>query len=315
MAIEIEGLDTGLRFNDVKGIFEEQVAFPVASSSAKRAEKALDLLHRNLPRPSAHLRNRTIVQSVITLTCHLLRNDVPEKKFLDIAAFTEVFGKELARQVELGQEATDVDYIEFQRTVNANLRSGAGTRNAILLRKLFSKSPDVYSSICNNASVIHGIESDIANKSSQINELIYQINERYAAGEGKGKDLFKLTNKTTKALNELGKVARDLEGYRRLVEQLYFLFRESIGQRLENQLPQSFRHINDLRTLNEHDVDHGKPQKVAKKRRDLADTFRQYSGAPTPDSVDPAAFLLAHANILGAIENDLRILAKRYVAS
>lgn len=41
---------------------------------------------------------------------------------------------ELSRQVELGQEATDADYISFQRTVNANVRSGARTRQEQALR-------------------------------------------------------------------------------------------------------------------------------------------------------------------------------------
>jgi len=38
----------------------------------------------------------------------------------------------LSRQVELGHEATDSDYLTFQRTVNANVKSGAKTRQQIL---------------------------------------------------------------------------------------------------------------------------------------------------------------------------------------
>ncbi|MGY0798168.1 DUF262 domain-containing protein [Lysobacter sp. A286] len=314
MVIEIEGLGAGLRFADVKNIFEAQSNFPTTSANAKRAQKALDLLHKHLPHPSTHLRNRTMVQSVITMTCHLLRVGVPEKRFKEVVAFIEAFGKELSRQVELGQNANDYDYLDFQRTVNANLRSGADTRNAILLRKLFSMHPDLYSSVSDGVAVAKGVEADIGSKASGISNLIYQVNERYAAKNGK--DLFKITNKTAKALTtDMGGVVRSSGKYKEFVEGLYFIFRESIGQRLEGELPTSFGHVNDLRTLNEHDVDHGKDSKVAKKRKALADTFRLYAGAPTPDSIDPSAYCLMQANILGALENDLRVLAKKYAGS
>lgn len=311
MVIEIEGLGAGLRFADVKGIFEAQNNFPATSASAKRVQKALDILHKHLPRPSTHLRNKTMVQSVITMACHLLRVGVPEKRFKEVVAFVEEFGKELSRQVELGQNANDYDYLDFQRTVNANLRSGADTRNAILLRKLFSMRPDLYSSVSDGVAVARGVEADIASKSANIANLIYQVNERYAAKNGK--DLFKLTNRTTKALaTDMGGVVRSSAEYKAFVESLYFVFREGIGQRLEGELPNSFDHVNDLRTLNEHDVDHGKDSRVAKKRRALAETFQLYAGAPTPDSIDPSAFCLMQVNILGALENDLRLLAKKY---
>lgn len=295
-------------------MFEEQSSFPATSASAKRVQNSLDLLHKYLPCPSTYLRNRTMVQSVITMACHLVRVGIPEKRFKDVAAFIEAFGKELARQVELGQGADDYDYLDFQRTVNANLRSGAGTRNSILLRKLFRMHPDLYSSMADGAAVAKGVEEDISEKAKSIASLIYQVNERYASKNGK--DLFKLTNKTAKALStDFSKLVKDFSEYRNFVESLYFVFRESSGQRLDGSLPQSFVHVNDLRTLNEHDVDHGKDSRVEKKRKALADTFRLYSGATTPDSIDPSAYCLMQANILGALENDLRVLSKKYAGS
>ncbi|PWG68550.1 hypothetical protein DF186_24910, partial [Enterococcus hirae] len=75
----------------------------------------------------------------------------------------------------------DYDYIDFQRTVNANLRSGAGIRNAVLLRKLFRTHPDLYSSMTDGASVAHGVEADVSARASDVRELIFQVNERYAA--------------------------------------------------------------------------------------------------------------------------------------
>lgn len=310
VVLEVEGLDTGLRFSDVKNTFQAHSKFPESSAVGKRVKKALDLLHKHMPRPANHLRNRTIVQSVVTMTCHLLRAGVPEKRFAEVAAFVEAFGRDLSRQVELGKAATDYDYIDFQRTVNANLRSGAGVRNGILLRKLFRTHPDLYSSMTDGASVARGVEADVSARASDVRELIYQVNERYAAKEGK--DLFKMTNKTAKGLADIGTVIRNYGEYKHFIENMYFIFRESVGQRLEEQMPVSFVHVNQLRTLNEHDVDHGKERKVAKKRKELAATFLAYAGAPSPDAVDPSAYPLVQANVIAAVEADLRRLSKKY---
>lgn len=310
LLLEIEGVDSGLRFSDVKDTFEAHTTFPTSSAVAKRTKKALTILHNQMDRPAAHLRNRTMVQSLVTMTCHLLRAGVPDKKFKEVAGFAEEFGRELARQVELGKAATDHDYIDFQRTVNANLRSGAAIRNTILLRKLFRKHPDLYSVMSEGSAVAQGVEADIQGRADVVADLIYRVNERYAATEGT--DLFKMTNKAAKALSDMRGVVRDESGYKGLVENLYFVFREGVGQRLEDHVPPSFQHVNDLRTLNEHDVAHGKEAKAAKRRKELAETFRFYAGAPTPDALDPATYPLVQSNILGALEADLRALVKTY---
>lgn len=43
--IEIEGLDTGLRFDDIKDVFESHRSFSPTSAVANRIRAALDLLH------------------------------------------------------------------------------------------------------------------------------------------------------------------------------------------------------------------------------------------------------------------------------
>lgn len=314
MAIELEGFEVGLRFDDVKRVFEDHKAFPKNSAIAKRVRKALDLLNENLPKPCRQIRNRTTLQAFINMSCHLVQVGVPDTRFHDVANFVETFSKELSKQVEMGQQANDHDYLDFQRTVNANVRSGAKTRNTILLRKLFSKYPDLFSCVSSSSAIANGIEFDIESRSTQIAELVYQVNERHAAKHGE--DLFKPTNKSTNALAiEISSVSHDIDSYKKVVENLYFLFRESVGQRLGEDTPTSFQHVNELRTLNEHDTDHGKEGKVAKKRKDLATTFETYSGAKTPDALDPASFPLVQANLLGALENDLRSLNKKYAVT
>lgn len=310
VALEIEGLDSGLRLDDVKKVFEDNKTFSGNSAVAKRVNSALDILYKNLDHPEKLLRNRTLVQSVITLTCHLLRSGLQKDRHKDLASFIKIFLSELAEQVELGQEATDNDYLRFQKTVNANIRTGPQTRTDILLKKLFQHFPDFFSAFQNSASISSGIAHTIRESADAIKVSVSQINEVYASKYGK--DLFKPTNKTLAVLaSGLDGRTDDIGSYKSFIEGLYFLFKEGAGTRLDAMQPvDSFQDVNDLRTLNEHDVDHGKAGKVAKKRTELAEVFRKYSGSHTPESADPYTFTLVQANLLGALEADLARLLK-----
>jgi hypothetical protein len=103
--------------------------------------------------------------------------------------------------------------------------------------------------------------------------------------------------------------AKDLATYKGFVDQLYFIFRESIGQRLADAIPESFKDVNTLRTDLQHDVDHGEAWKVKAKRKKIGATFKKYAGAESPEVVDPSRFVLAPANLLSALELDLKNLA------
>src|SRR4029077_13434598 len=97
------------------------------------------------------------------------------------------------------------------------------------------------------------------------------------------------------------------QGYEKLVDDLYFLFRESAGTRLTTW-PTSFVHVNELRTDLRHDVDHGDAGKVRAKRRKAGSTFALYGGTGTPDTIEPVKFPLVQSNVLSAIEGDLRAI-------
>jgi hypothetical protein len=99
-----------------------------------------------------------------------------------------------------------------------------------------------------------------------------------------------------------------LQGYENLIDDVYFLFRESAGTRLGATLPTSFVHVNDLRTDLRHDVDHGDAGKVRAKKRKAGTTFALYAGGGTPDTIEPIKFPLIQSNILGALEGDLQVL-------
>lgn len=67
--------------------------------------------------------------------------------------------------------------------------------------------------------------------------------------------------------------------------------------------------MNVLRTDLQHDTDHGDTTKVKSKKTQAGSVFKRYSGDVSPDVLDPARFVLAQANILSAIELDLKNLA------
>jgi Protein of unknown function DUF262 len=304
--IEIEGLDTGLRFDDIKEVFDSQRNFSSTSAAAERIRTALDFLYSAFKGNGNSLRTRTIVQSLITLTCKLVVTGRYKGLESAIREFFEAFVRELTEQIELGQAATDTDYLTFQRSVNANVKGGAKMRHEIMLRKLFRLSPHLADVFDPSIVAESGVAGRVGELGESITQLIDQLNKKYAANTGE--DLFKATNKTAQALVRIRKTAKSLDQYKALIDDLYFLFRESAGSRLESKWPSSFVDVNELRTDLRHDVDHGKAKKVRSKRRKIGKIFANYAGGGSPDTMEPTKFPLVQSNILGAIEGDLRRL-------
>ena len=302
--IEIENLDAGLRFDDIREVFLSQSTFATTSAVGKRIKTALDFLNKAFKSKGSSLRTRTIVQSLITLTCKIIATGRSKGHEGQLRKFFENFMAELGEQVEMGQSATDSDYVTFQRSVNANVKGGARTRQEILLRKLFRIVPDLAEIFDPSAIAESGVSGRITSLGDSILKLVDQINGKHAARAGE--DLFKATNKTAQAFLRIRIPTKDVEAYEAFVDDLYFLFRESVGTRLGGAWPPSFTHINDLRTDLRHDVDHGDAAKVRAKRRKAGTTFALYAGGGTPDTIEPVKFPLIQSNILGAIEGDLR---------
>jgi hypothetical protein len=260
VVIEIEGLEAGLRFEDLKDVFEAQVRFPLSSAVAKRTRAALDFLNRTFPKRSDNLRSRTIVQSFMTLTCRLIAAGRAEGIERDLRGFFQDFTRELSQQAELGQAATDSDYLTFQRSVNTNLKSGPKTRHEILLRKLLAKSPKLAAVFEPTVVAESGTSTRVDKLGDSIQSLVHTANAAHVAKHGE--DLFKPTNSTVRALTRIGKPISDLNDYKGLIDDLYFVFWEGAGQRLGANRPSSFADVNTLRTELRHDVDHGELGKV-----------------------------------------------------
>ena len=206
-AIEAEGIDVGLRYDDLKQVFESQASFSGKSNVAQRLRDTFDYLDRAFPTKEPRLRNRTIVQSLATFTAKVIAGGNSTGYESKLRSFFMHFLGQLSRQVELGQEATDLDYVRFQKTVNANVRSGPKTRQEILLRKLLTYDPASTELFDPTTMSESGIEKRVMEMTDSITTLIGDINVNHASTHGI--DLFKSTNKTTQALSRIGKTLRD----------------------------------------------------------------------------------------------------------
>ena len=302
-AIELDGIDTGLRFDDLKETFQSQASFSAKSQAARRLVETFDYLDRVFPNKSPALRNRTIIQSFATLTAKLVATGNASGKEDALRHFFEGFPSELSKQIELGARATDTDYLSFQKSVNANVRSGPKARHSILLRKLFTFDPSFVELFDPTAVAEAGLPAQIAELAAQIQSEVEDSNARYGASNGT--DLLKPTAKTVSALTALGKPILDHGDYKDLVDGLYFLVHESVGTRLTSGTPQSFLDVADLRTDLQHDLDHGKAGKVRKRRKATAEVFQKYAGTGTASTLDPIRFVVVQANLLKAISSDV----------
>ena len=215
MALRLDfGLTICVPFSRAKLIFPTNLMLP------KNCKAAVDFLDIGFEVASPYLRNRTVVQSLITLTGRLIgfgKGDGHEKT---LAKFIGEFMDELSRQVELGADAKDADYIDFQKTVTANRRGGPKTRQEILLRKLLASNP-AFSTLLDPASVEEsGLLTQIKRDAEAIIRLIGSINSQYSAE--KGEYLFKPTNKTALSQHELSQRVLSYDDYESLINNLYF---------------------------------------------------------------------------------------------
>ncbi|MFI6708499.1 DUF262 domain-containing protein [Nonomuraea sp. NPDC050478] len=308
VAVEIDGLDTRLRYEDLKNFFESQESFSTRSNVSQRIRATFDYLDAAFPEKSRVFRSRGAIQSFITLTARLVESGRATSRETKLRLFLEAFSQELSRQVELGTNAADKDYLEFQGTLSANVRAGSRIRHEILLRKLLTFDPSWMDVLGPSAVVASGLDQEIDRTGRTIASLITKKNDDYAAKTGS--DLFKATNRTMEALGKIREPVRDYAQYSSFIDSLYFLFREGPGQRLAGAVPPSFEDVNLLRTGLQHDVDHGKEKAASNKRVNIGATFAKYAGGATsPATLAPDRFLIVQAALLSALLRDVENLA------
>ncbi|MEV6261198.1 DUF262 domain-containing protein [Streptomyces sp. NPDC051784] len=308
LALELEGFGVSLRYDELKALSDSQSSFGETSEVAKRLLSTLDYLNRTFPEKSSSLRNRSTIQSFITLAAVIVARGKSAGTEQKLHEFCNDFITELAKQNELGTKATDTSYLKYQRTLSANVKSGAKERHEILLRKLLISDPSWMDTLSLQETSTTTLREEIDNLGKRISSLISLKNDQYSAKNGS--DFFKPTNRTFGAMTSIRQPIENFEAYANLIGDLYFTLREGPGSRLPNDVaPSSFVDVNLLRTGLQHDVDHGKTGAVASKRKKIGEAFARYaSGETTPGALAPERFPLVQAALLRAIADDLEVL-------
>lgn len=109
-----------------------------------------------------------------------------------------------------------------------------------------------------------------------------------------------MTTKSSQALTTIGTPCADIDSYDKLIDGTYFLVYKGSGacSRLPKPPPSFVMDVKFLRTAIRHDVDHGDPDDIRKKKKRAGETFERYSGKKTPEECGPDELLLTHVRIL-----------------
>ena len=308
ITLEIEGIKTSLRFKDVRDVFKRNSSYSDKSNSAKRLNITLNYLNKVFSRQSKILKNRTFVQSIITFAMSVI--DCPKvAKYQPI--FEEYFVSfftNLTKEIEKGAKATDRDFILFQQTLRGNIKDDSYVRQTILMKKFIAFCPQFANEVDPTHKIKSTISENIKDSAKDIYDLVTSLNEQYNSKTGN--DFFKVSTKTIKALRNLSKQVTDYSNYKEFISDLYFLFWEGPTSKAHYEKPASFKDINDLRTNLQHDADHGEKRKIVKKRKNVGQIFKKYSGYTNPKSLAPELFPIFQLNIIQQINNDLNLLLK-----
>jgi hypothetical protein len=168
----------------------------------------------------------------------------------------------------------------------------------ILTQSLVTKYPEFASLLGEDSGSVAATQRIVAEKANSISKEVYKLNEKYAGVHGE--DLFKMTNESVAALQNLAITTTDLESYGKLVDSLYFLVYEGSGscKRLPNPPPDFAMDIKFLRTGIRHDIDHGEAKDVVKKRAKKGAVFEKFSGKKSPQECGPKDFLAIQMRLL-----------------
>ncbi len=306
VALEIQGIDAGLRYDELQDLLKTNAKFSGTSAAAKRVAGALGYLNKHVFKEESDiLRNRSMVQSIVTLTARLQRAGLKVADAPRIKNFITQFASDLQAEIEKGHQATDKDLLEFQSTISANIKTGPGIRQAVLLRRLLMFDKDMDSIV--NPGVVSEVSTglNLEGLASDIQQSVYALNKVHQGTHGK--DMFKSTTETTKALSTLGQTTWDLGAYKSMIDGLYFILWEGTGsgKRLGDPILQFAKDVNDLRTQVRHDVDHGGKSKAASKMKSLGKTFSKFASGTSPEALSNDAFPLAQMRILTTVRQGL----------
>jgi len=310
MLIEARGIPTRTRFAELESFLNENRSFSEQSSTATRVLAALKYLNQAFPERASFIKNKASTLSVCMLAAYAMNRGLHIKTAQSFGSFVEDFFTRLTKEVEKGSRSRQKDLLAYQAAVSYASAEGESIRKRIniLTQQLATYDANFSSLLGANQTASDLTAQSIEEQTEMIRQTIYSNNESYSADNGE--DLFKMTNRSTKALNELSRPCRDENSYKKLIDNLYFLVYEGSGncKRLPQPPPQFSMDVKFLRTGLRHDVDHGSAAEIAKKKRQHATTFQKYSGKKTLGECGPEDFLATQLRLYAEMRDFLEAL-------
>lgn len=308
--IEARGVQPQMRFPQLEVFLRDNRSFDPASEAGKRIKSALRYLELAFPKEATELRNRASVLSVCMLAAKVVQAKAPRATAPQFGAFICRFFADLTAEVEKGARATDADLLSYQEAISYGSTGGdsVGRRFRILSQRLATFDPAFNALLRvggdSNSSTATALES-IA---EEVSSLIFSVNERSCSNAGE--DVFKLTNKSARAIKKLASVCKRDKEFEDIVDSLYFIVYEGSGEckRLPSPPPEFVMDVKFLRNHLRHDLDHGEEREAARKRRRGAAVLRKYLGKPSLAECGPGDLSAGQLRLLDELKGMLRQL-------
>jgi hypothetical protein len=296
--IESRGIQSQMRFQQLEGFLRDNRTFDQRSEVAKRIKATLKYLGSAFRREAEELRNRASVLSVCMAASKVIQAKVPGDTALVFGEFLNKFFSDLAAEVEKGAKAKENDLLRYQEAISYGSTGGDSIklRLDILCQRLSAFNP-VF-----NILIGESTRGKLDSATKEISELIYALNE--AASSVSGSDIFKMTNKSIRAMTRVTSDCASNRDFEEIIDSLYFLVYEGSGEckRLPSPPPDFAMDVKFLRTHIRHDVDHGDEGDASRKRRRGTQLLRKYLGKPSLAECGPEDFRAAQLRLLDGLK-------------
>ena len=300
--VEARGIQPQMRYQQLESLLNDNRRFSRSSDVAVRVSGAIDFLGKAFPVECKVVRNRANALSVCMLASrvHAQGLDAATSLFQD---FVQTFFGQLSAEVQRGSGAVDKELLRYQQAITSGSTGGDSIRDriSILTKRLAAHAP-FFSTLLSSYSGVQDIAvRAVSELQDSVRGLVYEINKKYSGIHGE--EMFKMTNKSSQALYELGRPCIDVASYGGFVDNLYFLVYEGSGScgRLPSPVPEFAMDIKFLRSDIRHDLDHGPAASAAKKLKRSANAFEKYSGKKAPEECGRDEFASMQLRILTAL--------------
>ena len=306
--VEARGIQPQMRYPQLESLLTENRTFSRSSDSAKRIDGAANFLGKAFPDQCKMVRNRANALSVCMLASRVYVQNLTSHSAPEIFRdFVQTFFSNLSDEVQKGSKAVDKELLRYQQAITAGSTGGDSIRAriAILMSRLAAHSPKFAPLLSSYREAQDAARVALEDTHHAVRQLVYEVNTQHAARDGG--DCLKMTTKSSKALDDLGRTFGDVEAFGDFVDASYFLIYEGSGngKRLSEPMPILVEEIKCLRADIRHDLDHGRESAAAKKHLRHADVMQKYTGKRTREECGPEEFMSGQLRILREMASSL----------